>query len=549
MNVNVTADLDYEEVSVGKEELHVYGTVAPPQDAPVESGVLVVVVDTSRSMSERDRALEGIHQDLGSRISVVRGAIETLISKELKEDDIFGLVVFNTEGSLYIMSDFATNQKRQEWLDMMKEYDLADQCGGLTNLEQGMECAINELRYIAEQGRRSATLVVMCDGEITSGAGFVQTGRRSGRFRGAKDLVQAINAMLEEEIPDLSVRITTCGIGYDFDPDALRIVSSKCGEGGICEALVDETDQVTFATNVLRTELKESRSTVDIDSVTLTLEAAADTILVPRHPTPETDVAEPQGRGSMLCVEREAGKKYDLTITRHSKNKVLDFNFSAILEACATPLPDFTVAHVQSSPPGFSRALTVKRRQSGRKVRPPIQARAEACEKRHETATDLSRRAQKTNEAQFESAETTAGDLEQKVMREIIAARDELGDQEEMSPQQEQHFGFRISNSLGTLAGVLWTQSPSATSVAYSEELDVNMTQEQRTKLQEELEALRSLQAVTNYAQNRTSSQIAMDLERIARLEELTALFPSTRVGFVRRISQRLSRRSQNQGT
>ncbi len=128
-----------------------------PIEIPVEGRNLMLAVDVSGSMQEKDMVLDGKHQD---RLTIVKNIVAQFIEKRV--GDRVGLILFGDNA--YIQAPLSFDRKTVNTLVDESEIGIA---GKKTAIGDAIGLAVKRLRAIDSEDK---VLVLLTDGENTAGS-------------------------------------------------------------------------------------------------------------------------------------------------------------------------------------------------------------------------------------------------------------------------------------------------------------------------------------------------------------------------------------------
>ncbi|GBG30635.1 Hypothetical Protein FCC1311_068552 [Hondaea fermentalgiana] len=514
----------HELVTTEEEELRLLGTVeSPTGTGECKRAVVLVLLDTSRSMSDLDEEIrETFH--LENRISVMRGLLANVV-EELTEDDVFGLVTFNNRGNVIIPCDYANEENRSVWKCLMEDDELF-KCKGRTNMERGINAAVDELdRIRQDENLRNSSVIILGDGEVSSGAGFVNSGDPDDSGRAIRELRRAVETKLEES-DELDVCINACLVGDSIESSLMREVTEKCGNSGQMRICSRASSKVVNSTSFMYSLIQNARHTIQTDQrKIITITALDGVTITPKAPFSKAGAdAGTLGRGPLICKEIERGRVYEVHVARQNEETTSKFNFSASLDEIESDTDAFKVAKVncnvwpQNRPPHL---ITVKRHfHSTPQPRPSIVAQSVACEKKHEVVRYL----ENPKDAEAANQFRQILNVLDTALHDLKSIREEFESDED--PDIE-HYGTLVSESLRSFASTLRIELPTEKSKAFDPRFVDKLTTERyyllKNQMKEELDKVAELQRVQGFEGLSTSNEASA--YQHALMEELDRLF------------------------
>lgn len=127
---------------------------------PIKARDIVLAVDLSNSMKERDFVLNGVPSN---RLSVVKGAAQLFI--KARKHDRLGLIVFGTQAFLYAPLTF----DKSLLLQYLNEVQI-NMAGKDTAIGDAIVLAIKHFIDNKKQSEEVRTLILLTDGQNTAGA-------------------------------------------------------------------------------------------------------------------------------------------------------------------------------------------------------------------------------------------------------------------------------------------------------------------------------------------------------------------------------------------
>lgn len=558
--------LEHDQLTTSPEESFLLGTITTGEEK-VDGAVLLVLLDTSRSMDHRQPELETVDDFYRSRIEVIKVALFELLD-EANENDLVGLITFDNDAETIFEIEHATAENKNYWREAINENI---EFAGQTNLEKGIRSAVNELEYVESFLQKdSAVIVIICDGYITSGVGYPRS--RNQVNVAHQNLISLIRRQLEQ-LENMNVSIHSCGIGNEFDRRFLQRISSDCGSGGRFQGFVLPEEQLKTSSGFLSTLLQNERRTLKGKTgVYYTLTAEPGTTLAIRTATEAYDP-------SCLEIEELETGKYKITPKKQFVHRKVLFTMVVLLEEVVTPNQNHKVARFYSSTDSHTKYVFVDRCDT-RTQNTKRNIRRRAVEKQNSLATELEDLSKQTDQEQVENIDESHRKLIdfkqslqsvfnlactfgqdppstnqllqislilEKVLKAVTDAMSEI--QTGITSLRQSVLGFRLGSLFATFADILRTQMPSTFVFAYTEdsEEDVEVSlRKQISDAEKEIQRLEELGRVHGFDENQFS--IAECHARLKRIEERKMELQKElrEIGLLREPSSQISRRSSS---
>lgn len=206
--------------------------VGEPQPIPTEGRDLMLALDLSGSMQERDFEWQGRAVD---RFSVVDAVAREFVSK--REDDRIGLILFGTRA--YLQSPLTRDG--QTVIDMLRESEV-----GLAGEETAIGDAIGlAVKHLRERPSDERVLILLTDGANTAGIADPLDAAKLAAAEGIRIYTIGVGGARQLRSP---FGLGALAGGAEFDEQALRQIAGLTGgtyfRAGDTESLISVYQQI-----------------------------------------------------------------------------------------------------------------------------------------------------------------------------------------------------------------------------------------------------------------------------------------------------------------